>query len=87
VAARREILVRAERQPWNRDGVLALYRLSDWCRWNARKIRALRSFAASLGRDGEELDAAQDALARAARLEVLGLAVELELDELVRSIR
>jgi CHC2-type zinc finger protein len=80
-AARREILERAQQQPWARDGVRALYELSDWIRSPRRKVQGLRELATSLG--AEDAEAVQDALARAARVETLTFAVEHELDDLL----
>jgi hypothetical protein len=83
VTARRQALEDARRQPWNRDGVLALYAVCDWLRLTRRKVDSLRRVFRELGSHGDEVEIGHDILARAVRLETLSHAVESELDEIL----
>jgi hypothetical protein len=75
--ARRDVLRLAQQQPWARDGVCLVYELSDWLRWNRRKVRDLRRLAVA------DTETTWEILARAARVETFVHAVEDELDDVV----
>lgn len=84
--ARAQILREAHRQPWASEGAGLLYGLSDWIKLTRRKVVELRRVATRLG-NPDDIEAADEILVTAAKLETFVNAVEAELDDILSAGR